>query len=81
MHSKRIKTKETDLSDDRFLDFQKRKTSYQIKNVYLTLNKIHTNGEFNQSYLKNQRKNGKDKSKVYSLLKTNKYALKSTKFA
>ena len=69
-----------DLSDDKFLDFQKRKTSYQIKNVYLTLNKIHTNSDFNQSYLKDQRKNDKNKNKVYSILKSNKYALKSTKF-
>lgn len=69
-----------DFSDDKFIEFQKRKTSYQIKNVYLTLNKIHTNSLLNQSYLKNQRKNGKDKSKIYSILKSNKYALKSTKF-
>jgi hypothetical protein len=70
-----------DLSDDKYIEFQKRKTSYQIKNVYLNLNKIQANGDYNQTYLKNQRKYGKDKGKIYSILKPNKYTLRSTKFA
>lgn len=77
--TKRFKTREGDMSEDKLLEIQLRKPSYQIKNVYLTLNKIHANSEINHKNQQNK-KYAKEKGKVYSILKANKFALKSTKF-
>ncbi len=39
--TRRNKFKDCESPEETYFDFQARKTTYQIKNVYLTLNKIH----------------------------------------
>lgn len=70
-----------DISEEKFLEYQPRKGSYQIKNIYLTLNKIQKNSQIDRNAIKNQiRHENKEKSKNYNILKQNKYTLKSSKF-
>lgn len=73
-------TKWHDISQEKYMEYQRRRGSYKIKNVYLTLNKIHT-CQLPKNKIANQKKyDNKEKSKAYSIFKPNKYALRSTKF-
>lgn len=64
----------------RDIEVERRKTNYQLKNVYLTLNKIIPTTNVNSQMRKNLNKINKDKLKIYGALKKGKLSLRTTKY-
>lgn len=64
----------------RDIEVERRKTNYQLKNVYLTLNKIIPTINVNSQMRKNLNKINKDKLKIYGALKKGKLSLRTTKY-
>lgn len=66
----------------RNIEIERRKTNYQLKNVYLILNQIPRSTHPTQPELRNNlSKINKDRVKLHGALKRGKLSLRNTKFA